>query len=209
MDVKIKRFKGTWTLVVADKQINELYRGTKERPVQLASIINYFDSGVYSVSDWRLTEHRRPSPYLEGSTQSFYTPENEEEAEYLRSVLHTYEETEEGFSWDSFDAHYFQGDNMESKDKYGSTYTDIARFSYKVAYAKLQEIKTFWEGWSDPDLNTARINNPHRQLSESRIMGHFMIKENLKQKATQEKQQLNTELESNPLAPVVKKSLKK
>lgn len=176
MKVKIqRRGEGSLSLVVADAAINKAYDATNSQPIELACLINFFGSGVYSLSDVRLSKYERVSPYLEGGVE-IYKPKNVEEREFLQSVLHTYDERGDTFSWNTFDINYFDGDNPERKDKYGEVYTSIARFSYKEANERLQDIKTFWEKWSNPDLNLAKINNPHRQLSSAEVFGELYLR---------------------------------
>lgn len=73
---KIKRSKGSYRLVVDDKVINKEYECSQKEPVVLAVISNFFDSGCWSVEDFRLTRHRIPSPYFEASDACVYKVRN-------------------------------------------------------------------------------------------------------------------------------------
>lgn len=166
MKVKIKRLEGYYTLVVADQAINEKYEASNERPIVLGKMENFFSSGCWSLSDYRLGKYLHPSPYFEEGIE-IMEYSSEKEKNDIISQLHTYKINEEKnlISWSKFDGYVFDGDNPSCQDKYGNSYSSVARFTYKEAYKRLKEQKEFWEKYQGDDLTLEELKlpNPHRQ----------------------------------------------
>lgn len=176
MKTKIKKSKGYYRLVVDDEEINKKY-GFKESIV-LGCITEFWDAKQWRVEDYRLKEHLMPSPYLEDGVQVF-KPRNEKEKQLLMDSLHTYKISEDGtFSWDRFNATRFEGGDLPClTDKTLKQYSPVARFTFKKAYQLLLEQKEFWDNYDKKDLcfDEIRIENPHRQISESEILFKFLM----------------------------------
>lgn len=68
--------------------INKKYECSQKSPILLATMTNFFDSGCWSVEDFRLSQYKTPSPYLEGMDQCVYEIKTEEEKESLIKRLH-------------------------------------------------------------------------------------------------------------------------
>lgn len=172
MKTKIIKSKGYWRLVVQDEEVNQQYDCTNKNPVVLGVLTEFFDSGCWALSDYRLSKHRFPSPYLEEAVQ-IYHYENEKEKNKVIEYLHTYEisEKEKCIIWSKFDSYAFDGDNPSHTDKYGEVYSTVARFSFKEGLNRLKQQKEFWENYDKKDLKSdeIRIENIHRQPGETEI----------------------------------------
>lgn len=167
MDVKIKRVGDSKILVVNDTKINEKGRfSSKEKPIVLGSIIHFFSSGEYSLSDYRLTDHLIASPYLEEGPE-LYFPKSQEEKDFVISRLHTYQirqqDDKEYIVWHRFNSTCFDGDITNPQ------YSVCARFSYKEAYKRLCEQRDFWLNYQGEDLSSddVRVENKYLQPSAS------------------------------------------
>ena len=184
---KIKKYKGYYCLVVDDPMINKKYECSQDDPILLATMTNFFDSGCWSVEDFRLSQYKTPSPYLEGIDQCVYEIKTEEEKENLIKRLHTYREIEDKnrkvITWNTFDKALWDGDNPYCIDKFGYVQNIIARFSYAKALEKLNEIKEFWNNFDDTNLMNGKITNPYRQISEMTLMIEEEIEKERKQKS--------------------------
>lgn len=170
---KIKKYKGWIRLVVDDITINKQYECSQKEPIVLAIMTNFFDSGCWGVEDFRISQYKIPDPYLEGSDACTYEIKSEEARAKLISRLHTYREKESQgkkyIVWNTFDKALLDGDNPFCKDKYGYEQNIIARFSYKAALEKFNEIKSYWNNFEGADLIEGKIPNPNRQISEMTI----------------------------------------
>lgn len=170
MKTKIIKHHGWWRLVVADKAINEKYEQTQEHPIVLASITNFFESGCWSFQNWRLCKHRKPSHYLEESSEDFVY-ENEDEKNRVLASLHSYSLDEETkvISWPKFDSIDYNGDNPSCLASDGSFVHITARFTFKGALKKLKEQKFFWDSFEGDDLTIAslKLENSYRQTHSS------------------------------------------
>jgi len=170
MKTKIKKTKGWYRLMVDDAAINKAYECSQKDPIVLATIGNFFDSGCWDVTDFRITKYTEPNPYFEGSDLCSKYYKTQEEKDNITSRLHTYREKEEKgkkyIQWNTFDKALWDGDNPSCKDKSGTEYNVTARFTYKKALEKLSEIKQFWDNFEGTDLMSAKIENPHRQISD-------------------------------------------
>jgi hypothetical protein len=69
------------------------------------------------------------------------------------------------------------GDNPSCKDKDGYEQNIIARFSYKAALEKFDEIKAYWNNFEGTDLMAGKIPNPHLQISEMTLTIEDVIAE--------------------------------
>lgn len=120
---KIKKYKGYCCLVVDDPMINKKYECSQKAPILLATMTNFFDSGCWSVEDFRLSQYKKPSPYLEGMDQCVYEIKTEAEKESLIKRLHTYREVEDKnrkvIIWNTFAKALWDGDNPSCIDKFG------------------------------------------------------------------------------------------
>lgn len=174
MKTKILKTKGYWTLVVQDEQINAKYHAHNDKPIVLASMTEFVESGCWAVKNYRLRKNLVPSQYLEESVQQML-PKNKEEKEKIYSLLHTYYNTENKQTgiiyWPLFDLYDFQGDNPEHRDKKGKEQNVVARFSFNGARQRLKEQKEFWENFEKNDLTLEeiRLTNSHRQLNNAEI----------------------------------------
>lgn len=181
VNTKIKKSKGWYRLVVDDSKINKAYDCSQKEPIVLATISNFFDSGCWSVEDFRLTQHKTPSNYLEGSYQNKKEFKNEQEKNKITSRLHTYIEEhindKNYIIWDSFELAAFDGDNPSCKDKRGYQCNVIARFSYKMALAELIKIQSYWNNFNGVNLEEGRIENKYRQISKTALMIEDLIEE--------------------------------
>ena len=170
MKVKIKKFNGTTKLVVADSAINQKYGASVQKPIVLAVITNFFNSNCYSLQDYRNTQHRKPSPYLEEGPCILKIVSQEQKDFYL-AHLHTYriqtEEHREYICWQEWDTYCWDGDNPQCIDKFGSQYSQVARWSYGEAKKRLNEITQFWSEYEGEDLQSQKIENPFRQKGET------------------------------------------
>lgn len=169
MDVKIKRQGDSKILVVTDDKINAKNQfASKERPIVLGTLIHFFNSGEYGLSDFRRKEHLLASPYLEEGSEQF-TPKNKEEKDFILSRLHTYkiytENDKETILWPRFDSSCFDGDIKNPK------YSYYACFSYQEAYKRLCEQRDFWLNYESDDLTSdlIRVPNTERQPSASTL----------------------------------------
>lgn len=178
MKTKIVKSEGYYKLVVADEEINKKYDCTNENPIVLGNMINHFNSGCWTVCDYRLTKTRIPSEYLEEGFQDFGY-ETEAEKELVLSKIHSYyiDEENKNISWHRFDSTAYDGDNPSHIDSTGRTQSFTARFTYKGAYQRLREQKEFWEKFEGDDLKNevTRIPNSHRQMHHSEF--YKLIKE--------------------------------
>ena len=178
---KIKKYKGWIRLVVDDLAINKLYECSQKEPVVLATMSNFFDSGCWSVEDFRISQYRTPSQYFEGSDACMYEVKSEEAKAKLVARLHTYREVESHgkkyITWNTFDKALLDGDNPSCKDKYGYEQNIIASFSYKAAVEKFNEIKEYWNNFEGTDLMQSKLPNPNRQISEMALIIEEVMEE--------------------------------
>lgn len=175
MKTKIVKDKGYYKLIIDDEKINQQYDCSNKDPIVLGHIINFFDSGCWSVCDYRLTKHRSPSPYLEeGVEQYWYT--TEEEKLFVLSNLNTYRINQDTklITWHRFDIYAFDGDNLNHTDSRGKIQNEVARFTFKGALQRLKEQKEFWSHFDGDDLSNDKtsINNPARQINSTAL--YFM-----------------------------------
>jgi hypothetical protein len=166
MKTKIVKTSGYYKLVVADSLINQQYGCTDQRPIVLASMINFFESGCWSLEDYRLSKHYKPSECLEEGLQQ-YCFKTEKEKDFIISQIHSYTIDEENsvITWPQFDSYAFDGDNLNQKDSLGKSYPAVARFTFQTAYATLREAKSFFAHFDGDDLitNAVKLDNIHRQ----------------------------------------------
>ncbi len=178
MKVKLKNMTGGGykQLVVDDAAINAKYGATQADPLVLASMQEFFNTGCWAVLDWRLSQHRRePSKYLE-SGPCVYEVKHPEEKDMITSELHTYELDSEGggqqICWYTWDVNCWDGDNPSCKSTTGETMAQVARFTYKGAKERINEIRAFWEKFEGAELDVGtKIENPYRQPSEGYFFG--------------------------------------
>lgn len=186
MKTKIIKSEGYYKLVVADEKINEKYDCTNENPIVLGNMINYFNTGCWTVCDYRLTKTRIPSEYVEEGFQH-YSYETQEEKNLVISKIHSYyiDEDNKQISWHRFDSTAYDGDNPSHTDKTGAKQTFTARFTFKGAFARLKEQKQFWDNFVGDDLKSdeTRIANPHRQMSHSEF---YNLVKQLQEKSSSE-----------------------
>lgn len=166
MDVKIKRQGDAKYLVVTDKRINEQsHYASKDEPIILGALVQFFSSGEYGLQDYRRKEILIPSPFLEEGPE-MYMVKSEDEKNALIANLHTYKlfhkENKEVLSWPRFDTYCYDGDIETPK------YSSVARFSYKEGYKRLCEQRDFWLNYEgELDSEAIRVANPWRQITAS------------------------------------------
>ena len=173
LKTKLSKEKGWYRLMVDDAAVNKAYQCKPEKPIVLAVMSNFFDSGCWSVEDFRIAEHNLPNYYFFSSQLSTRVINSEEERQKLISRLHTYREEEKdgikSIVWDSFDKALFIGDNPSCKDKHGYEYNMIARFTDKAALEEMAIIKEYWNNFEGTDLSQGKIENPYRQISDDKL----------------------------------------
>lgn len=179
--VKIHKGQGCREIVVNDPKINAKYDATNSKPVVLASMVEFFNSGCWGVLDLRISKHKVPSPYLEAGS-CFYKPSDEADKEKITSELHTYrlEKSKDGeyVTWNTWDVNCWDGDNPSCQSKTGYLYNQVARFTYKGALQRLAEIREFWEKFEGDNIESVRLENPYRQKSETHFsMMKFILEE--------------------------------
>ena len=178
---KIKKHKGWHRLVVDDAAINKQYECSQKEPIILAIMTNFFDSGCWSVEDFRLSEYRTPDPYFEGSDACSYEIKSEEAKAKLIARIHTYREVQnkekQYIVWNTFDKALLDGDNPSCKDKYGHEQNIIARFSHKAALEKFNEIKEYWNNFDGTNLMESKRPNPSLQISKMTLVMEEVLEE--------------------------------
>lgn len=177
MKTKIVNLKNVYKLVVDDELTNQVFKCSSERPILLGVITEFYDSDCWSVQDYRLKKNLMPSEYLLDGTEEM-KPEDEAQKEKILSKLHTYKISKEGIIyWSTFDSVCFDGDNLGMKDSLGNSYPDIARFTFKEAYKRLEEQQRFWDNVDKKEItsDSVRIENPHRQASQTDMFFEFAL----------------------------------
>lgn len=179
MKTKILKSHGYYKLVVDDTSINSKYK-CEDSPIVLGCITEFADASQWRVEDYRLRKNLLPSPYIEDGVQQ-YLPKNEEEKAFLLENLHTFkvDKKDGSFYWPKFDSTLYEGGDLPClTDKALTQYNSVARFTFDTAFKLLQEQKAFWTNFDKDDLklDEVRIDNPYRQIGESDVSFHFIMK---------------------------------
>lgn len=175
MKIRMKRGKGYIELSYAAPG-NEY--GSK---VVVAAMTLFEGTGCWIVSDWRLSEYKVLSPYSASLNAddccSRYKPKSPEERAFVIEHLREFTELPDGtLQWCTFDNFYRGQPNVKGYRPEWRSCHDSGYFGYADAFAKLKEIQAFWESF-EGDPETARIANPDRQWSESRMSMAYLCKE--------------------------------
>lgn len=169
MKVKIIKLKTYFSLVCDDEQINEKYGCSQEKPITLATLTTWENTGCWKIRDLRLEQVFYPTQSLEGNNLQKYTPVDETDRANLISQLNYYKETPEGeIRWGTFHGVVGMGDRTDHPDNP----TWIAQsvegcWSYNGARSKFKEICDFWRKFEGDDLKSAMMVNPHKQITET------------------------------------------
>lgn len=176
MKTKITRDRNQYIALIID----EPGKKGKERDV-LAAMTLFEGTGCWKMTDVRLSRFRVPDPYA-GSLNAdvlhaSLKPENEEDANYIKSRLREYQEDEDGtIRWCTFDGIVRGHPSVKgyAPARY-KNFDQSGYFSQAEGLSKLQEIQLFWD--NVPDLNYKwRINNPYWQPSQTIIMGEIVMR---------------------------------
>lgn len=146
----------------------------KDEQGVLAAMTLFEGTGCWHLVDVRLSLHKSINRYSgSGSAEDYHSswePKSPEEAELVKSLLREYREDSDGtIRWASFDG-LVRG-HPEVNGYRPVNYADfdqVGYFSYAEGLAYLKEAQTFWNGF-EGDPNSVRIDNPHRQPSQSEL----------------------------------------
>jgi hypothetical protein len=147
--------------------------------VVVAAMSLFEGTGCWMVSDWRLSEYKVLSPYSASLNASDccsrFIPKSPEERALVISLLREYDELADGaIVWCTFDNFYRGHPDVKGVRPGFRTCHQSGYFGYKEALAKLREIKSFWDTF-EGDPETARMENPNRQPSESSVTMALVI----------------------------------
>lgn len=162
--------EGHIVLVLADPSVAPWKRN------RVAEMTEDEGTGCWMLVDIRLKRFPQLSVYGCSTGADAYhasfAPENDGEAKMIKSMLREYREDADGsIHWCSFDG-IVRG--HPEVDGYRPirylNFNQSGGFSREEGMEKLLEMKAFWDV-HDGSLANARIDNPHRQLSQSEVEG--------------------------------------
>lgn len=169
-----------------------------DKPV-LATLTHFFSSGCWTVEDVRLSQYGRPSKWFCVGADSYHAhfdAKNEKTAGIVRSLLTDFTEAvnDKGgtsFDWCTYEG-LVKGQRSSEIAKYGGVYVnDYPLFhTRKEGLEILKSIAEFWQAVpidaADPEVieKTAeiKIENPHRQTSESRVLSETLLPDSIRKK---------------------------
>ena len=179
MKTKIIKSKGYYKLIVNDEQVNSYHKSSE--PILLGCLSNYANSKNWTLSDFRLSEHLLPSPYLSNSLEE-YIANDEEEYLSILSQLRNYRTSDRPLHllWNTYNTIVLDdADNQPSLS--GLNFPEWAFFTYKKGFEKLIEMKNYWENVNEKFISAEHlIENKHRQPSSSHFsFEHFRKERNI------------------------------
>ncbi|KWU26408.1 hypothetical protein AS149_25815 [Burkholderia cenocepacia] len=140
--------------------------------VSVAAMTLFEGTGCWMVTDWRLSKYKPLSPWSSSLNAddvcAQYRPKSKEELIFVTSLLREYEEKDGELLWCTFDNFYRGHPDVGGVRPSYRTHHQAGYFGYREAFAKLREIKGFWDAFEGDPL-TARIGNPDRQPSASEV----------------------------------------
>ena len=142
----------------------ELYEGTR----------------CWQLVDVRLATYRAPGQYMNASADDYhamYKPDTPENATEVRTMLHEYTEDTDGtFHWCSFEGIVRGHPTIDGYRPSWHLTDQAGYFKRSEGLALMKEMQAWWEAY-DGDPKLAKIDNPNRQMIETRIMSHFIMKD--------------------------------
>lgn len=140
-----------------------------ERKV-LASMTLFEGTRSWMLTDIRLDPYQTAHEYSGGLSSddisARYTPDSEDEAAIVRSLLHTYTEAEGTIRWSTY-AGLVIGTPREGT--WLSKKNHIGYFTREEGWAHLKQLQDWWSDY-DGDPDTAKIPNPRLQPSASMVL---------------------------------------
>lgn len=141
----------------------------------LAGMTLYEGTRSWMLVDIRLhpfgTAHEYSGVAYADDIASRYLPESPEEADFVRSRLHTYTEDAEGIRWATF-AGLVKGTPRDSP--WLARNNHVGYFSRAEGFAYLKELQGWWASFEgNPDK--AKISNPWLQPSQTQLFGDWCL----------------------------------
>ena len=149
----------------------------KDRKV-LASMTLFEGTGAWMLVDVRLHRYSRPSAYsgslLADDVHAHFKPDNAEQAALVRSLLREYTEDDEGLHWSTYEG-LVRG-TPRVNCGWQASCNHIGYFTQREGLAYLETAQAWWAAF-EGDFGDAKIDNPHRQPSETQIRSELMLRD--------------------------------